>query len=255
MMNEIINDHQVYEEPLRELRPVEKACLKILKIREKLKRLLSRCGEPGEVLYRLVNRLAFHLIWPIEKKTGFLDMMENCDFIALLDKYKRNMNMGNTENVVYVGSANDISVRRVFPQALHIDILQPKYMPNDYYFLKADACSLPLRDDSVDLVITKCLTADSKLSPEFASEMARVVKRNGQLFLYWDDPRGEFNLKFAGKSGDKPEEITGLQLYEKFVQPFLQQLKQNMEAVGFILKSSFGCTLIFEKKGLEHHQV
>jgi len=253
MMNEIINDQQVHEELLRELRPLEKACLKILKIREKLKRLLSRCGEPGEVLYKLVNRLAFHIIWPTEKKTGFLDMIENCDFIALLDKYKRNMNMGNTENVVYVGSANDTSVKRVFSQTLHIDILQPKYIPNDFNFLKADACSLPLRDESVDLVITKCLTSDTKLSPEFASEMARVVKRNGQLFLYWDDPREESSLKFVGKSGDKPEEITGLQLYEKFVYPFLQQLKQNMEVAGFILKSSFGCTLIFEKKDLESH--
>jgi len=184
-----------------ELSGLEKGCLWAVCARKKIEDILNHLSLPGRIASLVLRRISDELIWQIDNRTGFIDKVENWEFMEGLQKHKDQNDLTDNDVVLYLGSSNDTSVRKIFPQALHFDQSKPKRMPDDFKFIQADYQNLPVSASSVDLAIFKCsFYGNTEIA---AKEMNRILKQNGKLMISgnicnYDYSKPPKDLKEAG---------------------------------------------------------
>ena len=166
----------------KEFSSPEKVCAILAISRSQICRILERAGFMGRIPSFFVREIVDEIIWQIHERTGVMDNLENKDFMEDLEEFKSQYEIDQNASVVYIGSNNDTSVRRVFPQTLHIDRYRPKRSPKGFNFIQTDARNLPNDDLSVDVAIIKCAN-NILLIPEAIKELQRVLKLNGKILV------------------------------------------------------------------------
>lgn len=162
---------------------LEKACVVLLIARKKITGALRKTGVLGALPIYLVNESVKEVIWRIDQNIApVIDEIENKEFMRDLNDFKEQYEIGEEASVLYIGSGNDTSVQRVFPQTVHIDIEKPKRMPKNYRFIEASACHLPnVESETVDIAIVKYFNTDTLEMPAIAQELERMLQPTGKV--------------------------------------------------------------------------
>lgn len=177
---------------------------RILKILESTydcsEEILNKAGLIGDLIRRSINRVIVWTAWKIDKEGEFF--VEN-DFVQDLIEFKNHYELTGKEIVLYIGSANDPSAKKVFPQTIHIDIRKPKPMPKNFNFVQADVSELPQADESVDIVIFKKMSRDTLEDKKTTQELQRVLKPNGKVIIC----KGIAPIEYTFEEIDEPLKI------------------------------------------------
>ena len=161
----------------------EKVCAILAISRSQICRILEDAGLIGRIPAFFVREIVDEILWQIHERTGAMDNLVNKDFMEDLEEFKSEYKIDENASVVYIGSDNDTSARRVFPQTLHIDRYRPKRFPKGFNFIQTDACDLPNNDSSVDVAINK-RAKNILLIPEATQELQRILKPNGKILVF-----------------------------------------------------------------------
>jgi hypothetical protein len=179
-MNSPSNPHRIKNEKSE---IAIKACLGLMNVRIKTGKILNKLGPFGAVPNYILRRGIHELIWLVDQNISpVINEIQSGEFMRDLELIKSRTEINENSSVLYIGSGDDSSVQEVFPQTLNIDLNPPDRTPRDFNFLRADAFFLnSIRNESVDLVVTRCLDHDVLENPLFSKEMARILKKEGKF--------------------------------------------------------------------------
>lgn len=138
------------------------------------------------------------------------------------------------------GSGQDISYfnnLKNLKQIIGIDIGKNIYdLANKYkevFFIRSSALNIPLKSDYLDTVYSYGVIHHTKDPKKAFNEMFRILKKNGNLFMYLYSEHENNIIKFYGIK------------LENFLRKFLNILKNKYLKIIFIYILSFICWLLF----------
>ena len=193
MLEKIVSEPELYQAMQRLSCPEKAVAVMVDIVHNRVISVLQKTGRLSVIPIHLARQVTESIVWHTHQRTGLIDKMDNWDFMEDLEEFKTESKIGNDANILYIGSNNDTSASRVFPQIKHVDRYEPKRMPRNFNFTQADASNLSEKSGAVDVAIFKCV--EILEDPAVVQELQRIISTDGKVISHGNIDEIDFSAE------------------------------------------------------------